>query len=134
MATAVRTVSVALKRVSPIQYPNWVWRKKAFFCKMSNESTPLTHSITLPSQQSQPVPIVAAPGVSHSDFWSVTFPFSLCFYYYSVKDIILLRNYYDGTKFVPHFFLKKSEQIVFAGLSLFKLENRKNSRDWSSGT
>ncbi|KAE9614178.1 putative ADP-sugar diphosphatase [Lupinus albus] len=70
MALAIRTISLALKRFSPVQPPNPVRKNKAFFCKMSNESTPLTHSITLPSQHSQPVHIVASPGLSHSDFWS----------------------------------------------------------------
>ncbi|OIW09832.1 hypothetical protein TanjilG_20539 [Lupinus angustifolius] len=70
MAIAIRSISLALKRFSLVQPPNPIRKNKAFFCKMSNESTPLTHSITLPSQHSQPVHIVASPGVSHSDFWS----------------------------------------------------------------
>ncbi|KAJ1381322.1 NUDIX hydrolase domain [Sesbania bispinosa] len=70
MAVAVRTVTAALKRFTPLQAPNWLPRKKGFCCKMSTESPPLTHCITLPNKQSEPVHIVAAPGVSHSDFWS----------------------------------------------------------------
>ncbi|KAJ7944835.1 Nudix hydrolase 14 chloroplastic [Quillaja saponaria] len=42
--------------------------RKAFFCKMSADSSPLTHSITLPTQLAEPVQIVAAPGVSNSQF------------------------------------------------------------------
>ncbi|KAF3947682.1 hypothetical protein CMV_026214 [Castanea mollissima] len=40
-------------------------------CKMSTEtesSSPLTHSITLPTQLAEPVQIVAAPGISDSQF------------------------------------------------------------------
>ncbi|KAL2321613.1 hypothetical protein Fmac_025992 [Flemingia macrophylla] len=65
----------ALRRFTPLQASNWVWvsKRKSFCCKMSTESTEsllLTHSITLPSKQNEPVLVVAAPGVSHSHFWN----------------------------------------------------------------
>ncbi|XP_065858084.1 nudix hydrolase 14, chloroplastic isoform X2 [Euphorbia lathyris] len=42
---------------------------RPFCLKMSAESPqPLTHSLVLPSQPGQPVQIVAAPGVSDTDF------------------------------------------------------------------
>ncbi|XP_058009594.1 nudix hydrolase 14, chloroplastic isoform X2 [Hevea brasiliensis] len=45
--------------------------RRPFCLKMSAESPPpLTHSLVLPSQPSQPVQVVAAPGVSNSDFRS----------------------------------------------------------------
>ncbi|ONI06845.1 hypothetical protein PRUPE_5G084800 [Prunus persica] len=43
---------------------------RSFCCKMSSDSPPLTHSITLPSQLTEPVEIVAAPNISHSEFRS----------------------------------------------------------------
>ncbi|RDX77502.1 Nudix hydrolase 14, chloroplastic, partial [Mucuna pruriens] len=70
MAMNVRTVCGGLKRFTPLHASNWVSKKKGFCCKMSTESPPLTHSITLPNKQNEPVHIVAAPGLSHSDFWS----------------------------------------------------------------
>ncbi|KAI4327043.1 hypothetical protein L6164_019546 [Bauhinia variegata] len=45
-------------------------RTTALYCKMSSESPLLTHSIALPIQPAEPVQIVAAPGISHSHFWS----------------------------------------------------------------
>ncbi|OMO81002.1 hypothetical protein COLO4_23815 [Corchorus olitorius] len=43
--------------------------KKLFCSKMSaTSSTPLTHSISLPTQLGQPVQIVAAPGLSDTEF------------------------------------------------------------------
>ncbi|WVZ25175.1 hypothetical protein V8G54_003719, partial [Vigna mungo] len=60
----------ALKRLSRPLASNWVWKKKVFCCKMSSESPSLTHTITLPNKPNEPVHIVAAPGVSHSDFWN----------------------------------------------------------------
>ncbi|GLT62429.1 hypothetical protein SLA2020_351730 [Shorea laevis] len=42
------------------------WRPLS--CKMSAESSPLTHSITLPIQPAEPVQIVAASGISESEF------------------------------------------------------------------
>ncbi|KAF4403975.1 hypothetical protein G4B88_014431 [Cannabis sativa] len=41
-----------------------------FRAKMSANSSTLTHSISLASQLAQPVQIVAAPGVSDSEFWN----------------------------------------------------------------
>ncbi|XP_047148946.1 nudix hydrolase 14, chloroplastic [Vigna umbellata] len=70
MATNVRAVCGALKRFSRPHASNWVWKKKVFCCKMSTESPSLTHTITLPNKPNEPVHIVAAPGVSHSDFWN----------------------------------------------------------------
>lgn len=74
MAVTVRTISAALKNLKPFHAPNLIPKKKknGFFYKMSSstESPSLTHSITLPSKQSEPVHILAAPGVSSSDFWS----------------------------------------------------------------
>ncbi|KAG2408332.1 Nudix hydrolase [Vigna angularis] len=70
MATNVRVVCGALKRFSRPHASNWVWKKKVFCCKMSTESPSLTHTITLPNKPNEPVHIVAAPGVSHSDFWN----------------------------------------------------------------
>ncbi|BFG31570.1 hypothetical protein CerSpe_178440 [Prunus speciosa] len=43
---------------------------RSFCCKMSSDSPPLTHSITLPSQLTEPVEIVAAPNISRSEFRS----------------------------------------------------------------
>ncbi|KAG2681342.1 hypothetical protein I3843_11G139900 [Carya illinoinensis] len=43
-------------------------RTRSLFCKMSAESAPLTHSITLPSRPREPVQIVAAPGISNTEF------------------------------------------------------------------
>ncbi|PNX56547.1 nudix hydrolase chloroplastic-like, partial [Trifolium pratense] len=69
--TSIRSISAALKILKPLHAPNFISKKKnSFFCKMSTESSSLTHSITLPSKQSEPVQILAAPGVSSSDFWS----------------------------------------------------------------
>ncbi|XP_054824513.1 nudix hydrolase 14, chloroplastic isoform X2 [Prosopis cineraria] len=56
------------KRFAALNAPNW--RRKRLCCKMSAESLPLIHSITLPNPVAEPVKIVAAPGVSSSDFWS----------------------------------------------------------------
>ncbi|XP_027336255.1 nudix hydrolase 14, chloroplastic [Abrus precatorius] len=70
MAVNFRAVSVALKRFTPFHSPIWPLRKSGFCCKMSTESPPLSHCITLPNKQNEPVHIVAAPGVSRSDFWS----------------------------------------------------------------
>ncbi|WVZ25174.1 hypothetical protein V8G54_003718 [Vigna mungo] len=70
MATNVRAVCGALKRFSRPHASSWVWKKKVFCCKMSSESPSLTHTITLPNKPNEPVHIVAAPGVSHSDFWN----------------------------------------------------------------
>ncbi|XP_021286904.1 nudix hydrolase 14, chloroplastic isoform X2 [Herrania umbratica] len=45
--------------------------KKPLYSRMSaTSSTPLTHSISLPSQLGQPVQIVASPGLSDSEFRS----------------------------------------------------------------
>ncbi|WJX94605.1 Nudix hydrolase 14, chloroplastic [Trifolium repens] len=69
--TAIRTISAALKILKPLHAPNFISKNKnSFVCKMSTESPSPTHSITLPSKHSQPVQILAAPGVSSSDFWS----------------------------------------------------------------
>jgi len=79
MAVTIRTISAALKNLKPLHTPTLISKKKnnnnnAFFCKMSSTESPsLTHSITLPSKQSEPVHILAAPGVSSSDFWSFLF-------------------------------------------------------------
>ncbi|XP_059441125.1 nudix hydrolase 14, chloroplastic isoform X3 [Corylus avellana] len=43
-------------------------RWRPFSCQMSAESSPLTHSTTLPIQLAEPVQIVAAPGISVSEF------------------------------------------------------------------
>ncbi|PQQ09141.1 nudix hydrolase 14 chloroplastic [Prunus yedoensis var. nudiflora] len=43
---------------------------RSFCSKMSSDSPPLTHSITLPSQLTEPVEIVAAPNISRSEFRS----------------------------------------------------------------
>ncbi|CAI8609655.1 unnamed protein product [Vicia faba] len=69
--TVLRTISTSLQVLNPFHAPNLLSKnKKGFFCKMSTESPSLTHSITLPSKQSEPVQILAAPGVSSSEFWS----------------------------------------------------------------
>ncbi|KAL5064365.1 hypothetical protein RYX36_026102 [Vicia faba] len=69
--TVLRTISTSLQVLNPLHAPNLLSKnKKGFFCKMSTESPSLTHSITLPSKQSEPVQILAAPGVSSSEFWS----------------------------------------------------------------
>lgn len=52
-------------------------RWRPLFCQMSAESSPLTHSITLPIQLAEPVQIVAAPGISESEFRRVTLLFLL---------------------------------------------------------
>ncbi|KAK9927393.1 hypothetical protein M0R45_024577 [Rubus argutus] len=39
-------------------------------CKIASDSSPLTHSVTLPSQLAEPVQIVAVPNISHSEFRS----------------------------------------------------------------
>ncbi|XP_004515746.1 nudix hydrolase 14, chloroplastic-like [Cicer arietinum] len=72
MAVNVRTIFSALKTLKPLNAPNLIPKKKQGFllCKMSSESSSLTHCITLPSKQSEPVHIFAAPGVSSSEFWS----------------------------------------------------------------
>ncbi|ESW27611.1 hypothetical protein PHAVU_003G216900 [Phaseolus vulgaris] len=70
MATHVGTICGALKRFTRPHSSNWVSKKKGFCCKMSTESPSLTHTITLPNKPNEPVHIVAASGVSHSDFWS----------------------------------------------------------------
>ncbi|KAK7389296.1 hypothetical protein VNO78_24167 [Psophocarpus tetragonolobus] len=70
MAMSVRTVCSALKRFTPLHASSWVSKKKGFYCKMSTESSSLTHTITLPNKQNEPFRIVAAPGLSNSDFWS----------------------------------------------------------------
>ncbi|KAL5186498.1 Nudix hydrolase 14, chloroplastic [Glycine soja] len=71
MAMNIRSVCGALKRFTPLHSSNWVSKKnKGFSCKMSTESTSLTHTITLPNKHNEPVHVVAAPGVSPSDFWS----------------------------------------------------------------
>ena len=87
MAVAVRSVSVVLKRFISVRTPNRIWRNKGFICKMSTESPSLSHSITLPNKQSEPVRIVAAPGVSHSDFWLIII---------IVIKNLFLGNYYSG--------------------------------------
>ncbi|CAJ1943454.1 unnamed protein product [Sphenostylis stenocarpa] len=70
MATTVRTLCVELKRFTLPYSSNWVSKTKVLCCKMSTESPSLTHTITLPNKPSEPIHIVAAPGVSHSDFWN----------------------------------------------------------------
>ena len=59
--------------------------------KMATESSSHpTHTINLPSQLGQPVPIVAAPGVSDSEFRQVNSPFlSITIHYYEDE----LRSY-----------------------------------------
>jgi hypothetical protein len=54
------------------------WRPLS--CQMSADSSPLTHSITLPIQLAEPVQIVAAPGISESEFRRVTLFFIFYFY------------------------------------------------------
>nr|XP_025628215.1 nudix hydrolase 14, chloroplastic isoform X4 [Arachis hypogaea] len=74
MAVAIRSASVVLKKkFSPLDAHNSsIWRKKkGFICKMSTSESPnLSHSITLPNKKSEPVRILAEPGVSSSDFWN----------------------------------------------------------------
>ncbi|XP_020977090.1 nudix hydrolase 14, chloroplastic isoform X3 [Arachis ipaensis] len=71
MAVAIRSASVVLKKkFSPLDAHNSsIWRKKkGFICKMSTSESPnLSHSITLPNKKSEPVRILAEPGVSSSD-------------------------------------------------------------------
>lgn len=55
---------------------------RSFCCKMSSDSPPLTHSITLPSQLTEPVEIVAAPNISHSEFRRVTLFFHLFIFFF----------------------------------------------------
>ncbi|KAK9203605.1 hypothetical protein WN943_013861 [Citrus x changshan-huyou] len=55
----------------PLLHFNYRSSRTRLVCsKMPTESSPspLTHSITIPSQLSQPVHVVAAPGLSESDF------------------------------------------------------------------
>ncbi|MED6133971.1 Nudix hydrolase 14, chloroplastic [Stylosanthes scabra] len=74
MAGAIRSASVVLKnKFSPLNTHNsCIWsKKKPFICKMSTSDSPnLTHTITLPNNNSEPVRILAQPGVSSSDFWN----------------------------------------------------------------
>nr|XP_025702588.1 nudix hydrolase 14, chloroplastic isoform X1 [Arachis hypogaea] len=74
MAVAIRSASFVLKKkFSPLDAHNSsIWRKKkGFICKMSTSESPnLSHSITLPNKKSEPVRILAEPGVSSSDFWN----------------------------------------------------------------
>ncbi|XLR50769.1 hypothetical protein HN51_001479 [Arachis hypogaea] len=74
MAVAIRSASFVLKKkFSPLDAHNSsIWRKKkGFICKMSTSESPnLSHSITLPNKKSEPVRILAEPGVSSSDFCS----------------------------------------------------------------
>lgn len=52
--------------------------RRPFCFNMSSESSqPLTHSLTLPTQLGQPIQIIAAPGVSDSQFRCVKI-FNLC--------------------------------------------------------
>ncbi|XP_048131624.1 nudix hydrolase 14, chloroplastic, partial [Rhodamnia argentea] len=62
-------ISFATKITSPSS-PHW---RKPLRCRMSSDSNPsssLSHTLTLPVQPSEPVHIVAAPGVSDSQFRS----------------------------------------------------------------
>ncbi|GAB2274048.1 Nudix hydrolase 14, chloroplastic [Dionaea muscipula] len=45
-------------------------RRRSICSKMSADSPPLAHTIILPSQPGEPVPLVAGPGVTESDFRS----------------------------------------------------------------
>ncbi|KAF7828342.1 Nudix hydrolase 14, chloroplastic [Senna tora] len=69
MALRVGTIFCKTLCASTLHAPSWR-RTTRLCCKMSAESPPLIHSITLPNQVAEPVQIVAAPGISHSDFWS----------------------------------------------------------------
>lgn len=92
-------------------------------CKMSTEtesSSPLTHSITLPTQLTEPVQIVAAPGISDSQFRSfiLYLPFSFSFFFYLfVNFIILLKSLLIFISFVivdsPQRKKKKKKKIIF---------------------
>ena len=84
----LRTLS---KTLSLSSHPHRL-RSLSSNCKMSTEtesSSPLTHSITLPAQLAEPVQIVAAPGISDSQFRSflLYLPFFFC-----VNFIILLKS------------------------------------------
>ncbi|XP_048435920.1 nudix hydrolase 14, chloroplastic isoform X2 [Pyrus x bretschneideri] len=57
--------TLRLSSSSPTRRPT-----QSFSCKMSSDSPPLTHSITLPGQLAEPVQIVAAPNISPSEFRS----------------------------------------------------------------
>ncbi|XP_028762788.1 nudix hydrolase 14, chloroplastic isoform X2 [Neltuma alba] len=65
---AHRLGTIFCKRFAALSAPNC--RRTRLCCKMSAESSPLIHSITLPKQVAEPVKIVAAPGISPSEFWS----------------------------------------------------------------
>lgn len=92
MATNVGAVCGALKRFSRPHASNWVWKKKVFCCKMSTESPSLTHTITLPNKPNEPVHIVAAPGVSHSDFWSsFIFPLFLLLNFECERNVDIIK-------------------------------------------
>ncbi|KAI9076672.1 hypothetical protein K1719_041437 [Acacia pycnantha] len=65
---AHRLGAIFCKRFTALNAPNW--RRTRLCCKMAAESSPLIHSISLPNQVAEPVRIVAAPGISSSEFWS----------------------------------------------------------------
>lgn len=64
------SLATVVRSHSQIHTTNWNRNTPRLYCKMSSPSEPavLTHSITLPLQLSQPVQIVAAPGVSQTEF------------------------------------------------------------------
>lgn len=58
-------------------FPTSLYWRTPLCCRMSSESSPsssLSHTLTLPVQPSEPVRIVAAPGISDAQFRSRTFP------------------------------------------------------------
>lgn len=73
---------------------------------MSTESSSsqLTHTITLPSRPAEPVHIVAAPGVSSSDFRRVSLSLSLsllCVHMHVTLCLgLLIELYYSNSSFV----------------------------------
>ncbi|XP_074330453.1 nudix hydrolase 14, chloroplastic [Apium graveolens] len=72
MTTALHASMFNLRLLSssfPISIYNTRCKIRAFCSKMSTDSSPkLTHSINLPARSGEPLQVLAAPGVSESDF------------------------------------------------------------------
>ncbi|GMY30155.1 nudix hydrolase 14, chloroplastic [Fagus crenata] len=67
MPLQLRTLSERLSLSSTLTLLH-THRPRSLSSKMSTDSSPLTHTITLPTQLGEPVQIVAAPGISDSQF------------------------------------------------------------------
>ncbi|KAM5572681.1 nudix hydrolase 14, chloroplastic [Rosa sericea] len=69
--TRLVQASMSLIPRTTLLLPRTLLTLQSFSCKMSSDSPPLTHSLTLPSQlAAEPVQIVAAPHISSSQFRS----------------------------------------------------------------